>query len=229
MMFDTPSPVDIKKVFEILGRQFETFQTPIIDLIKERTDDPFKVLVGTILSARTRDAVTALVTRQLFAVVHNVSDLAGIPEDELEAIIRPIGFFRAKTRHLKALPAVLMERFGGLVPKTIEELTQLPGVGRKTANLVLAVGFRIPAVCVDVHVHRIMNRLGYVRTKTPLETEMTLRKIMPQHLWLDFNSFFVAFGQNRCFPLNPVCSDCPVIGYCGRIGVKTRHIPKQNR
>ena len=181
------------------------------------------MLVATIISARTKDETTTEVTRKLFAVVHEPADLAKLSEAELEKLVHPAGFFRNKAKHLHELPAVLDEKFGGEIPQTIDELVQLPGVGRKTANLVLAIAFRIPAVCVDVHVHRIMNRMGYVDTKTPLETEMALREKMPQKYWLEFNSLFVSYGQNLCHPRNPRCDKCVIYDGCRRIGVETKY------
>ncbi len=181
------------------------------------------MLVGTIISARTKDETTTEVVRRLFAHVHTSDDLEKLSVEQLEKLVHPAGFYRNKARHLSELPGVLRRKFGGEIPRTIDELVQLPGVGRKTANLVLAVAFRIPAVCVDVHVNRIMNRLGYVRTTTPLETEMALRQKLPQRYWLEFNSLLVSFGQNLCHPRNPRCDRCPVYGECERVGVQTTH------
>ncbi len=134
--------------------------------------------------------------------------------ETIERLIYPVGFYRTKARHLKRLPGVLRERFGGRVPDTVEELTELPGVGRKTANLVVALGFGKPAICVDVHVHRITNRLGLVSTRTPLETEMELRRILPVRYWRTWNSYLVAFGQTRCTPRRPRCDGCPLAVWC---------------
>jgi endonuclease III len=183
-------------------------------LVETQTRDPFKVLVATILSARTKDETTTAAAKRLFARVRNIKELEEIGEDELRDLIFPVGFYNAKTQHLKELPSALKEQFGGEIPQDVDELTKLPGVGRKTANLVVAVAFKKPAVCVDVHVHRIFNRLGYINTSTPLETEMELRRILPKKFWTTFNSYFVSFGQHRCFPRNPKCADCPISRYC---------------
>ena len=215
--------IDFDAVFTGLRELFHQHRAPVVDLIEAQTSDPFKVLVATILSARTKDETTTMVTQKLFARVNAPEDLERLSVPELEELVHPAGFFRNKAKHLHELPRVLREEFDGEIPRTIEGLTRLPGVGRKTANLVLAIGFRIPAVCVDVHVHRIMNRLGYVDTKTPLETEMALREKMPQKYWLEFNSYFVSFGQNLCHPRNPRCDRCPIYRHCARIGVITKY------
>ena len=141
-------------------------------------------------------------------------DLERLTAGEIEKLIYPVGFYHDKARHLKELPKVLKEKFGGVLPNTVEELCELPGVGRKTANLTVAVGFDLPAICVDVHVHRICNRLGLIRTKTPFETEMTLRKILPVKYWKTWNSHLVSFGQTRCAPVRPKCEGCPIAQHC---------------
>ena len=209
----------IAAIHRALTREFRAHPSPIIELIEAQTHDPFCVLVGTILSARTKDACTAGAVKRLFGAAHrkgafSPDDLEHLSVEEIEKRIFPVGFYHAKARHLKALPRVLKERFGGVLPKTVEELCALPGVGRKTANLTVAVGFDLPAICVDVHVHRISNRLGLVKTKTPLETEMALRKILPVRYWKTWNSCLVSFGQTRCAPRNPRCADCPIRQYC---------------
>jgi len=213
----TPDALD--PVLAILKREFERHRTPVVELIQSRTQDPFQVLVATILSARTLDQTTAAVCRRLFAEVRSLADLRRIPAARLQRLIYPVGFFRTKTAQLKRLPDAVDTLFSGRIPATVEELVRLPGVGRKTANLVAAVAFEQPAICVDVHVHRISNRWGYIRTKTPLESEMALRKILPDRHWLNYNSFLVAFGQNLCTPRKPRCAECPIHQYCKRVGV----------
>lgn len=209
---------DVPAVDRALKREFVSHDAPIIELIQAHTRDPFCVLVGTILSARTKDQCTAGAVKRLFAEargdVFRPEDLVRLTVQEIERLIYPVGFFRDKARHLKRLPSVLEERFGGVLPHTVEELCELPGVGRKTANLTVAVGFDLPAICVDVHVHRICNRLGLVRTKTPFETEMALRKILPVRYWKTWNSHLVSFGQTRCGPIRPKCEGCPISRYC---------------
>lgn len=209
---------DIPAVDRALKREFKRHDSPIIELVEAQTRDPFCVLVGTILSARTKDACTAGAVRRLFAAakggVFSVEDLDRLTVGEIEKLVFPVGFYREKARHLKALPGVLREKFGGVLPQTVEELCELPGVGRKTANLTVAVGFGLPAICVDVHVHRICNRLGLVRTKTPFETEMALRRTLPVKYWKTWNSHLVSFGQTRCAPLRPKCDGCPIRRFC---------------
>jgi len=206
---------DIAAIDRALKREFKAHDAPIIELIEAQTHDPFKVLVGTILSARTKDACTAGAVRRLFAAGGGTPDgLDAIPQEKLEKLIFPVGFFREKARHLKELPRVLREKFAGTLPSTVEELCELPGVGRKTANLTVAVGFNLPAICVDVHVHRICNWLGIVKTSKPVETEMRLREILPVKYWKTWNSHLVSFGQTRCDGRRPKCDGCPIAKYC---------------
>jgi len=231
---------DIPSVDKILSREFVAHDAPIIELIQSHTRDPFCVLVGTILSARTKDQCTSGAVKRLFAEakgkVFAPSDLERLSQSRIEKLIFPVGFFRDKARHLKALPAAMIEEFApgedlanaarafaaagdglGSVPEynaLVERLTHLPGVGRKTANLTVAVGFDLPAVCVDVHVHRISNRLGLVKTKTPFETEMALREMVPVEYWKTWNSHLVSFGQTRCAPTRPRCDGCPLLRHC---------------
>ena len=230
---------DIPAVDRLLAKEFKAHSAPIIELIQAHTRDPFCVLVGTILSARTKDQCTAGAVRRLFAKasgsVFSPADLEKLSVATIEKLIYPVGFFHDKARHLKALPAALREHFpeglsaaGDGLKKLVQynalvdRLCLLPGVGRKTANLVVAVGFDLPAVCVDVHVHRISNRLGLVRTKTPFETEMALREIMPVRYWKTWNSHLVSFGQTRCAPRGPKCGGCPIASYCPACGKEAR-------
>ena len=210
---------DIDTAVSLLEQEVRTLQVPVVDLIAAQTRDPFKVLVATILSARTRDEVTAAAARRLFARAATPAALAALDEKTLEKIIYPVGFFRNKARYLAALPGVLEQEFQGQVPDSVEALTRLPGVGRKTANLVVAVAFGKPAICVDTHVHRIMNIWGYVHTRTPLQTEMALREKLPRRYWLRINSLLVAFGQGVCRPQRPRCDRCVLAAICPRIGV----------
>ncbi len=210
----------IAKVLDILDSYVQTIHTPIIDLVKVQTNEPFKILVGTILSARTKDEITTKVLEKLFIKIDKLEDLKRYSIKEIEDLIYPIGFFHQKAIYLSKLPYVIEEKFKGNIPQTIEELISLPGVGRKTANLVMILAFDKPAMCVDVHVHRISNRLGYISTSNPLESEMRLREILPIKYWKTYNSILVAFGQNLCKPVKPNCKVCPVDMYCEKIGVK---------
>ena len=213
---------DIPAVDKALKKEFKAHAAPIIELIEAQTHDPFCVLVGTILSARTKDACTAGAVKRLFSAEtqrrggkpFRPESLERLSVEEIEKLIYPVGFYHDKARHLKELPKVLKEKFGGVLPHTVEELCELPGVGRKTANLTVAVGFDLPAICVDVHVHRICNWLKLVKTSKPVETEMALRKILPVKYWKTWNSHLVSFGQTRCDPVHPKCDGCPIAKYC---------------
>jgi len=215
-------PID--NIIALLQEEVADYQVPVVDLIAAQTNDPFKVLVATIMSARTKDEVTAAASKRLFKRADSINDLDGLSVAELEKIIYPVGFFRNKARYLAALPGVLREEFSGRVPDTVEQLVKLPGVGRKTANLVVAVAFNKPAICVDTHVHRIMNIWGYVQTKTPLQTEMALRGKLPEKYWIPINSLLVAFGQGTCKPRFPHCDRCVIAALCPQIGVKPRKV-----
>ena len=213
--------VDISKIYSILKKETKNYKAPVVDLIEIQTQDPFKVLVATILSARTKDETTVKVCEKLFSKVKNFKDFDKFKQSEIEKLIYPVGFYKTKAKYLKKLPQALKE-FNSKVPSEINDLLKLPGVGRKTANLVRAVAFKKDGMCVDIHVHRISNRLGYVRTKTPFETEMKLREKLPKKYWENFNSMLVAFGQNLCRPISPHCSKCPIINYCNQVGVEKK-------
>ncbi|WP_310600171.1 exodeoxyribonuclease III [Desulfobulbus sp.] len=216
-------------VLLLLKKEVQAYQVPVVDLIAAQTNDPFKILVATLLSARTKDEVTAAAARRLFAQAGTVDELGRLTTEELERLIYPVGFYRNKARFLRQLPAVLQERFDGTVPQNIDSLLALPGVGRKTANLVLAVAFAKPAICVDTHVHRIMNIWGVVKTETPLQTEMALQNILPEPSWAEVNSILVAFGQGTCTPVRPHCDCCAIACWCPRIGVTPRKLKTTNK
>ncbi len=213
--------IDFDRIYSILKKEVSSYNVPVVDLVETQTKDPFKVLVATIMSARTKDETTTLAAEKLFKKVKKLKDIDKLSVRDIEKLIYPVGFYKNKARYLKKLPKALKE-FDNKIPQTIDELVKLPGVGRKTANLVVAVSFKKKAICVDVHVHRIMNRFGYVKTKTPYETEMALRKKLPVKYWIKLNGILVAFGQNLCRPISPHCSKCPIIKYCNRINVKTK-------
>jgi endonuclease-3 len=181
--------------------------------------DPFHVLVACLVSLRTRDEVTDVAAPRLLARAPTPRALAALPETEIAALIRPAGFYRQKARTLRRLGAVLERDHGGRVPETLDGLLALGGVGRKTANLVLTLGHGRPGICVDVHVHRISNRLGFARTQAPDDTEQVLRARLPRRWWIPVNDLLVAFGRTVCTPLSPHCSTCPVAELCGRVGV----------
>ena len=209
------TPADVPAVHRAALAAFEANPAPVIDLMGAQGESPFRILLATILSARTKDACTAKVCREkLFPAVKDWDDVRRIPEAELAALLHPVGFFRQKAAAIKKIPDALDAKFGGRIPETVEALCELPGVGRKTANLVVAVAFKKPAVCVDVHVHRIMNRMGLVATRTPAETEAALRRVLPENVWRTWNACFVSHGQRVCRPRNPRCGACTLRRWC---------------
>ena len=216
--------IDINHFITALAREVEKYQVPVVDLIAVQTKDPFKVLVATILSARTKDEVTSKASAKLFKKAPDLESLEKLSEAELAKLIYPVGFYKTKAVHLQKTAVLLRDSCQGVVPDTIEELVKLPGVGRKTANLVLSVAFDKPAICVDTHVHRIMNIWGYVRTKTPLETETALRKKLPRKYWQKVNRILVAFGQGKCKPVAPHCDECILEPDCAKINVVPRKV-----
>lgn len=185
-------------------------------------EDPFRSLVATVISQRTRDAQTARASARLFEIADAPREMAALPIRAIERAIRDSGFYKQKARYIRALSVELVERFGGAVPRTLEELTSLPGVGRKTANCVLNFAYGEPAIAVDVHVHRISNRLGWVRTKTPEETERALMALIPKGKWVVVNECLVLHGQRTCLPRRPRCAACPAEPECPKRGVAAR-------
>jgi endonuclease III len=204
---------------KVLRRESANWNAPILNLIAEEEDDPFKTLIGCILSLRTKDQTTAIAAARLFALADNPQALLAIETGELERAIYPVGFYRTKARVIRQICRDLLERFGGRVPDKIDALLTLNGVGRKTANLVVTQAFRKPGICVDTHVHRISNRWGLVKTRAPDETEAALRQVLPRRYWIEFNGLLVAFGQTICQPVSPLCSQCPIARRCPKIGV----------
>lgn len=213
--------VDIDHFLQTVARCTADKKVPVVDLIAVQSKDPFKVLVATILSARTKDETTALAASRLFKKAPTIHKLAALPKEVIEKLIYPVGFYKNKARFLASLPQAL-KPFNDIVPDTIDELLTLPGVGRKTANLVVATAFKKPAICVDTHVHRIMNIWEYVKTEKPEQTESVLRQILPAKHWLSVNSLLVAFGQSICRPVSPKCDICPLDNDCPKNGVKPR-------
>ena len=197
-------------------------RTPVVTEISKRRD-PFRVLVSCLLSLRTRDEVNGEASHRLFQLADRPETLLQIPLETLEQTIYPVAFFRNKAKSLQAICHSLIDDHQSQVPRKLDELLQLKGVGRKTANLTVVLGYDDYGICVDIHVHRITNRWGYVQTKTPDETEMALREKLPKKYWKGINDLLVTFGQNICKPISPICSQCPITEFCDRIGVtKTR-------
>lgn len=215
--------IDITKFLKIVAEEVKNKKVPVVDLIAVQTKDPYKVLTATILSARTKDETTAIASARLFESAPSLQDLACLNEKEIEKLIYPVGFFKNKSKYLAELPKAL-EKFNGIVPDTIEDLLTLPGVGRKTANLVVCVAFQKPAICVDTHVHRITNIWQYVETKTPEQTEKVLREKLPLEHWMQVNSLLVAFGQSICRPIGPHCDVCQLQQECPQFGVTPRKL-----
>ena len=191
----------------------------MVGVVAKASGDPFQILLSTLLSLRTKDQTTAEASARLFRLATTPRTLLAVPRNRIERAIYPVGFYRTKARHIHDICRDLLTRYDGRVPDTIEELLTLKGVGRKTANLVVTLGFHKPGICVDVHVHRISNRWGYIRTKTPEQSEAVLRRKLPQQYWMIFNDLLVPFGQNLCTPVSPHCSECKLASYCNRVGV----------
>ncbi len=211
---------DIHKMMRLLEKELGQFGLPPVSAMAgEAVVDPFKILVSTIISARTKDEVTGPATERLFLLADTPAAMSKLPEERIERAIFPAGFYRTKAKALRKAARELVDRFGSRVPDTIEELLTLPGVGRKTANLVVTLAHNKAGICVDTHVHRITNRWGYVKTKTPHETEQALRAKLPKKHWIAINTILVMHGQNICKPVSPLCSRCPVFKYCDRVGV----------
>ncbi|MBI1953378.1 MAG: endonuclease III [Candidatus Omnitrophica bacterium] len=209
----------IGTVIRILRRASRDWKLPAVTQVKEATRDPFQILISCLLSLRTKDETTAGASRRLFGRARTPQQMLNLSQTAIRKLIFPVGFYRTKARRIHEICQHLLGRFQGRVPDELEELLTLPGVGRKTANLVVTVAFGKLGICVDTHVHRISNRLGYVRTRNPLETEMALRKKLPKRYWIEYNDLLVAFGQTLCHPTSPWCSRCPVERFCPRMGV----------
>lgn len=192
---------------------------PLINQIKKEDEYPFRVLISTVLSSRTKDKVTAQASERLFLQAPNPQKLSLLTEEKIAKLIYPVGFYRVKSKNIRKIASILLNKYKGVVPNNFDDLLELPGVGRKTANLVLGVAFNVDAITVDIHVHRISNRIGLIKTKTPLETEYGLQIILPKKYWISFNSHLVAHGQNICKPVSPVCSKCKITDYCKKVGV----------
>ena len=211
----------VAAVMRRLAKAISGLEEPAVEQIaEEQQEDPFQVLIATMLSAQTRDPVTAEASRRLFKLARTPRTMAKLSAAEIEKLIYPVSFYRNKAVHVKQACEQVVERFAGRVPKTMEELLTLPGVGRKTANLVLILGHRSgDNICVDTHVHRISNRLGWVDTRTPEETEHALYRVVNRRWWPVVNLYLVTWGQHVCRPVYPLCGSCAIADLCPRIGV----------
>lgn len=210
----------IHAAIRIVKREIRQWQEPVVGVVARLSArDPFRILISCLLSLRTKDKTTSEASARLFALAHTPAGLLKLPLKQIERAIYPVGFYRTKAKSIHAICRRLLDVYGGTVPDSIEELVTLSGVGRKTANLVVTVGYKKPGICVDIHVHRISNRWGYVKTKTPEETEQALREKLPKPYWISFNDLLVPYGQNLCQPVSPLCSRCKLTEYCDRVGV----------
>lgn len=204
----------------ILKQEIKRWQVPLVGVVAEESKDPFLVLISCILSLRTQDKTTAQASRRLFELATTPEGMLKLSIRQIEKVIYPVGFYRTKARNIRSICQALITQYHSKVPDEIDELLKLKGVGRKTANLVVTLGYHKPGICVDTHVHRISNRLGYIKTKTPEQTEVGLRKKLPRKYWMIWNDLLVTYGQNLCRPISPHCSQCRLTPYCSRVGVK---------
>jgi endonuclease-3 len=213
---------EIHHAIRVLRREVPKWNTPIVTLMAETYRSPFRVLISCILSLRTQDATTAKASHRLFAVADSPKAMLKLTAKKIERLIYPVGFYKTKAKNIHDICATMIDQYGGKVPDEIDELLKFKGVGRKTANLVVTLGYHKPGICVDTHVHRISNRWGFVQTKTPEKTESALREKLPKRYWIEYNDLLVSFGQHLCRPISPLCSQCPVKQYCRRVGVTMR-------
>jgi len=213
---------DINRIVRTLLRTSREWSPTAVGLVAENSRDPFRILISCLISLRTKDEVTGEASARLFRLATTPREMAALSAAAIAQAIYPAGFYRTKAATIRDICRTLLERYDGNVPDTLENLLALKGVGRKTANLVLTIGFGKPGICVDTHVHRISNRLGFVKTKTPEQTEFALRALLPRRYWIPYNDLLVTFGQNVCKPVSPLCSMCPVKNSCPQIAVGTR-------
>lgn len=210
---------DIHAIVRTLKRKVKQWNPTAVGQVAEDSRDPFRILISCLLSLRTKDEVTGGASARLFRRAHTPETILKLPEETIARLIYPVGFYRTKAKVIRGVCQTLIDQYGGRVPDSLDELLKLKGVGRKTANLVVSIGFGKPGICVDTHVHRISNRWGYVKTRSPEETEQALRRTLPRRHWIVFNDLLVSFGQNVCKPISPLCSRCPVERYCAKVGV----------
>lgn len=208
-----------EKVFAVLRESYYANPSPSVTLISNTKKTPYHILVSTLISLRTKDEVTLPASQRLFGFAESIEELDRLEESKISELIYPAGFYKTKAKQLKEIGRLILTEFKGRVPDTIEELLTLPGVGRKTANLVLILGFKQDSICVDIHVHRISNRLGWVKTKSPDDTEFALKELIPVKYWQMLNDYMVSYGQMVCRPTSPFCSKCGLSDVCAKVGV----------
>jgi endonuclease-3 len=210
----------IHAMLRIVKREIRQWREPVVGVVaRESNRDPFHILISCLLSLRTKDKTTGEASARLFALAKTPAAMVTLPLKKIEQAIYPVGFYRTKAKSIRQICRRLLDVYGGVVPDSIEELVTLSGVGRKTANLVVTVGYGKPGICVDIHVHRISNRWGYIKTTTPDKTEEALRRTLPKRHWITLNDLLVPYGQNLCQPVSPFCSKCKLTKYCERVGV----------
>ncbi len=210
---------ELMQIWPRLTKQVRSLRIPWLDQMSGEDRDPFQVLISCILSLRTQDKTTKEASQRLFRLARTPRAMSRLSAEKIQKAIYPVGFYRIKARQISEIGKRIAEEYGGRVPDTIEELLHLKGVGRKTANLVVTLGYGKPGICVDTHVHRITNRWGLVKTRNPIQTEFALREILPLRYWRKLNGYLVAFGQGICKPISPLCSRCTVRPFCARVGV----------
>lgn len=210
----------IHHVMAILSGECQQWETPSVTVISEQHRSAFHVLISCIISLRTKDAVTAVASARLFDRADSPQEMICLAPSEIAELIYPAGFYRTKAEQIHAICRTLLVEFDGIVPDSLEELLRFKGVGRKTANLVMTLGHDKQGICVDIHVHRITSRWGYVNSTSPDHTEQLLREKLPAEYWKRINDLLVSYGQNLCYPVSPACSRCPLADYCRRVGVQ---------
>lgn len=213
---------NIGKILQILETEYLKNKKPIVTEISEKYRNPYKILIGTLLSLRTKDEVTSVASDKLFSVAETPQKMLNLSQKQIEELIFPVGFYHRKAENIQTVSEIILKKYAGKVPDNLDELLALPGVGRKTANLVIVLGYDKYGICVDTHVHRISNRWGFVKTKSPEETEFTLRRKLDKKYWKIYNDYLVSFGQNICKPISPLCSKCDIDMWCPKVGVNTR-------
>lgn len=211
---------DIHQCIIILREEISKYKIPVLTLYAQNERNPFHILISTVLSLRTKDKATFEASERLLSKADTPFEMIKLTNKEIEELIYPVGFYRVKAENILSISHALINKYKGNVPDDIDLLLKLKGVGRKTANLVLSHGFKKAAICVDIHVHRISNRWAYVKTKTPEETEIVLRKILPKEYWLEINDLLVTYGQNLCLPVSPKCSLCRLSNFCEKVNVE---------
>jgi len=223
MILSYAKEVDFDILMDKLSRELSSYKhLPLMNQMKKGDNYAYRILISTVLSSRTKDEVTAEASERLYSQAPNPVKLSQLAEEEIARLIYPVGFFRVKSKNIKKIANILLNKYNGIVPDKIDYLLQLPGVGRKTANLVLGVAFKIDSITVDTHVHRISNRLGLIKTEKTEETERDLQLILPKKHWISFNTYFVAHGQIICKPISPICSKCGITKYCKQVGINRK-------